>query len=74
MIIYKERVALFLKRQDIFEDNLKKAYSMIYGNYCTKAMQHRVQELPKFRTKIKDDPIQLLKAIKSLTHDIVRAQ
>jgi len=50
-----------------------KACALIFQNYCTKAMQSRIEEHPDFETKIRDDPIALLEAIKTLTHDPVRA-
>src|SRR4029079_12267359 len=42
--------------------------------YCVKTMQSRIEEHPEFETKIENDPIELLKAIKTLMHDPVRAQ
>jgi hypothetical protein len=37
-------------------------------------MQARIEEHPDFSTKIEDDPIELLEALKTLMHDTVRAQ
>jgi len=37
-------------------------------------MQQRIEEHPDYQTKIIDDPIELLKQIKTLTHDTVRAE
>ena len=56
------------------DDGLKRAYSTIYQNYCTKGMQTRVEEHPEFETKIRNDPIALLEAIQVLTHDPIRAR
>ena len=53
---------------------MKKAYMMIFTNYCTKGIQQRVEEHPNFKGEIEDDPIKLLESIKSLTHEPVRAQ
>ena len=37
-------------------------------------MQSRIEEHPDFDTKLQDDPIELLKAIKVLMHDPIRAK
>ena len=57
--------------QDALEEGMSKAYAVIFNNYCTRAMQNRIEEHPDFETKIKDDPIELLHTIRLLTHDMV---
>ena len=37
-------------------------------------MQHRIEEHPDFESKIQNDPIELLKAIKIVMHDPIRAK
>ena len=37
-------------------------------------MQHRIEEHPEFDSKIQNDPIELLKAIKIVMHDPIRAK
>ena len=61
-------------RLDILKENMLKAYSLIYGNYCTQGMQSRLQQLPNFTTEIRGDPIELLKTIQILMHDPVRGR
>ena len=73
-IEYQEELRRYLDRMDMLEENMKKAYTMIFTNYCTKGMQQRVKEHPNFKGEIEDDPIKLLISIKSLTHEPVRAQ
>ena len=63
-----------MERKEQLKEGLSKAYALIFNNYCTRAMQARIEEHPEFETKIEDDPIQLLEVIKTLTHDTVRAQ
>ncbi|MGC8553782.1 MAG: hypothetical protein ACP5O7_13115, partial [Phycisphaerae bacterium] len=53
---------------------LTKAYALIFGNYCTKAMQSRVEAHPDFEKEIENDPIKLLEVIKVLMHDPICAQ
>src|SRR5210317_1915166 len=62
-----------MERKDTLRTGMNKAYALIYDNYCTRAMQARIEEHPDFETKIEDNPIELLDAIKTLTHDTVRA-
>ena len=57
--------------QDTLEEGMSKAYAVIFNNYCTRAMQNRIEEHLNFKTKIENDPIELLHAIRSLTHDMV---
>jgi len=73
-INYQEELRRFLDRKDLLEENLKKAYTMIFSNYCTKTMQQRIEEHPTFRSEIEDNPIKLLEVISSTTHDPIRAQ
>ena len=58
----------------MLNDNLVKAYALIYSTYCSKTMQNRVQEDVDFKNKIQDDPIELLKALKVLMHNTVRVR
>ena len=53
---------------------MTKAYAIIYDNYCTKALQSRIEAHPDFKEKIENKPIELLEVIKTLMHDPVRAQ
>jgi hypothetical protein len=49
------------------------AYATIMTDYCTKGMRDRVEEHPEFATKILNDPIELLRAIKVRIHAPKRA-
>ena len=62
-----------MERKDILEKGLKKAFAYIFSNFCTKAMQQRIEEHPDFST-IQDDPMELLKVIKLVMHDPIRAK
>jgi hypothetical protein len=72
-IQFQEEFRVYLDRKSILEDNLHKTYSAIYSTYCTKQMQDRIEQHPDFE-KFRDDPLKLLKTIKTLTHNTVRAQ
>jgi len=73
-IKYQEELRRHLDRADNLKEGLTKAYALIFSNYCTKTMQSRIEEHPEFATKLEDDPIATLEAIKTLMHDTVRAQ
>ena len=73
-IMYQAEITRFLERKELLDQNLTKAYSLIYSTYCNKTMQNRIEEHPDFESTIQDDPIELLKAIKILMHDPIRAK
>jgi hypothetical protein len=73
-IKYQEEFRRFLDRQDNLRQGMVKAYALIFSNYCNKTIQSRVEEHPDFESEIKNNPIKLLEAIKSLMHDPIRAQ
>ena len=72
-IKYQEEVQRHMDQKDSLDEGLSKAYALIFNNYCTKPMQARIEQHPKFETRIEDNPIELLETIKTLMHDTVRA-
>ena len=44
----------------------------IFDEYCTPAMQNRLQQHPDFNEKLKDDPIKTMEAIEILIYNPVR--
>jgi hypothetical protein len=63
-----------MDKSKTFEQELAQVYALIFGSYCTKTMQQRIEEHPDFDTKIENNPVELLKAVQSLTNDPVRAR
>ena len=53
----------YSNRTDTCAQNKIKSHSFLWGQ-CSKAMQHKVESKPKFASQIKNDPVELLKAIK----------
>ena len=47
-ITYKSKLDEHIKRVNMLKVNLVKAYALIYSQYCSKTMQHRVEEDPDF--------------------------
>ena len=63
-----------MDRKNTLETNLGRAYVLILSTYCNGTMQHRIEEHPDFESEIQNDPIELLKAIKIVMHDPIRAK
>ena len=70
-IMYQAEIKQYLERVQALEENMNRAYALIIGTYCSKAIQGRVEEHPDYETKIRDDPIELLRVISMLMHDPV---
>ena len=68
-IKYQEELWLHLDSKDTLIEGLDKAYALIFTSYCTKTMQSRIEDHPEFTTRIKNNTIDLLEAIKTLMHD-----
>jgi hypothetical protein len=73
-IEYDQDMRIFKDQMKELDDGMVAAYSLIYSKYCSKSMQSKIESHPDLETKIKNNPIELLEAIKSLMHDPVRAQ
>ena len=63
-IRYQEELRRHLDRAQAMKDGMKQAYLLIFSTYCSKTMQSRLEALPEFETKIRNDPIKLLENIK----------
>jgi hypothetical protein len=73
-ILYKAEIDMYTKRKHELEDTMNKTYSLIYLQHCNKTIQDRIHAHPDFKTKIKNDPIELLRAIEILINNLVRAR
>ena len=62
------------EREQEYNDVMNQVFSLIMTMFCSKTMVHRIEQHPEYKTKIQDDPIDLLEAIKTLIHDPIRAQ
>ena len=63
---WQEKYARHLDRVRECKVRMCRAFAMIRSQHCTKTMHTRVEEHPDYETKIDDDPIALLEAIKTL--------
>jgi hypothetical protein len=73
-ILYQAELERYLDRNDTLEQNLTKAYALVFSMYCNKTMQNRIKEHPDFEKTIRDDPINLLTKVKVLMHDPIRSK
>ena len=73
-ILYTAEVQNYMDRKNTLETNLGRAYALILSTYCNGTMQHRIEEHPEFDSKIQNDLIELLKAIKIVMHDPIRVK
>ena len=70
---YRSELSQFMERKAYYEENKAKAYAMIF-NGCNKAIQNRITESEDFKSKIRDNPIELLRAIRKKMYDPERAK
>jgi hypothetical protein len=61
-------------RKKELQNGLEMVFALIKETYCTKSMRDRVEAHPEYESKIKDNPVELLKVIRVLTHETVSAQ
>jgi hypothetical protein len=62
-IEFKAELDEYMKRRRMYENNLFKAYALIWER-CAKAMQNKIVSRTIFEDTIYNDPIELLKAVK----------
>ena len=62
-IEFKQELSTFTSRKQRYEENKLKAYALIRER-CTEAMIIKIESRHDFGSKILDDPIELLKAVK----------
>ena len=60
---YKADLDEFMRRRRAYDANLFKAYALIWER-CAKAMQNKIMAISDFESKIYNDPIELLIAVK----------
>ena len=73
-IAYQAQITRYIERVETLDQNLTRAYALIYSTYCNRTLQNRIEEHLNFKTMILDDPIELLKVIQILIHYPVRAK
>ena len=65
-LTFKAKLDAEIKREEIYNNNKTKAYSLIWER-CMQAMQSKIEQRTDFDTKLYNNPIELIKAIKEHT-------
>ncbi len=65
---------VFIERRDMLRQNESKAFALIFDEYCSKTIKSRVESLPEYEDKIYNNPIELLKAIRTAMSAPMRAR
>ena len=64
----------FKKDERMFKESWTKAYALIWKNYCSKEVHVALEEMSDFESRIKDEPLELLKEREMLMHVPQRAK
>ena len=67
-MILKSEIQKFVDRKQKYEDNMNKAYALILGQ-CTKGLKAKLEARKDWDSDIKNNCINLLKAIKEITYN-----
>ena len=62
---WQEDYRWWQSKKEQCEDNLAKAYALIWENYCSKEIKRAISEMPTFESAIEHDPLELLKKLKN---------
>ena len=73
-MVFQAEIENHVLRKIQLKDNMHKSYALIVSKHCSKVIQDRVTNHPDYDTKIMNNPIELLKVIKLLMHDPIRAR
>lgn len=73
-VMHQAEVERHLEKKETLEHNLNKAHAPICSNCCSKTMQNCIKEHPDFKSKMRDDLIELLTVIKILMDGPTRAK
>ena len=78
-IKYHVKMEIYEKETKSYANAMRKLYSDIMKNHCSRTMQQKVETHPDFQStdanrKIENSPLKLLAVIKELVHDHARAQ
>ena len=71
---WKQDYNWYKKKENRLEENWSKAYALIWKSYCSKEVQVALEEMSDFESRIKGDPLELLKEIETLMHVPQRAK
>ena len=47
-IVYQAQIMRYIERVETLDQNLTRAYALIYSTYCNRTLQNRIEEHPNF--------------------------
>ena len=71
---YKIMFERHIKKEEVFEENLVRAYALIWDTYCSREVQVAIKEMPDFDTQIVNQPVELLSRVENLVHTPMKAK
>ena len=71
---WKQDYDWYKKDMRRFNENCSKAYALIWKNYCSKEVHIALEEMSDFESRIKNNPLELLKETETLMHVPQRAK
>ena len=71
---WKIEFSYYHNQKHKLQASFAKAFSLIWENYCAKEVQVAIKEMSDYETRIRDEPLELLKEIESLMHTPERAK
>ena len=73
-MLWNKELELYVERKAELDENYSKAYAFIFEQYCGREMQVALQELEHYETKILNNPLELLKEVRTLMHTPIKAR
>jgi hypothetical protein len=74
VIEFKGAMGRYQDKLENIDEGLTQAYGLIWSEFMSKDMITRIENLPNYESTIRNNVIELLKAIKAQTHESARAQ
>ena len=71
-MLHSKELDLWLKQCAVLKENEMKVYAKIIKDFVTYDMKRKIEVHPEFHDKLKNNPYEVLKAIKVLTKQTVR--
>ena len=73
-MLWEKELELWVQQKDELDENWSKAYAFIFEQYCGKEMQVAIKELEHFEKTIQNNPLELLKEVRTLMHTPIKAR
>ena len=68
--VFVNEMQVHMERQRYYNENMIRAYGILFTKYCDKSMQAKLKEQHDFDTGLKDQPVATLARIRELMHSV----